>query len=496
MDLPDKVKEKLQRLPDKPGVYLMRDRTGRVIYVGKAASLKKRVGSYFRKGTLRSADPKLSGLLKSVFDLDLLVLRTDAEATLTEGRLIKEYRPRYNVSFRDDKRFLLLKINLSDPWPRLQFARIEKDDGSHYFGPYASAASARATQHFVEKRYGLRQCRPREPGASDHKHCLNDILRYCTAPCIVKITRDAYLDRAQEACAFLRGERKDVLTELEDEMKGAAAARDFERAAALRDTLLKLRKTIKRRVLGTKDFEVKRREADEGVEEIQRALGLAEPPRVIECFDISNISGTHAVGSLVCSVNGVPNRNRYRMFRIKTVDGIDDPRMMAEVIRRRFLRAVNEAQELPGLVVVDGGITQLRAARAELDELGLKTLPAAGLAKRYEEIIFEQRGSSAPIRFAQDSSALKVLKQIRDEAHRFALTYHRKLREKRISESMLDEIPGVGKKRKEVLLSHFGSVRRLRSASVHDIAKAPGIGPEMAQLIRDEIDSRQSSKAG
>jgi len=184
------------------------------------------------------------------------------------------------------------------------------------------------------------------------------------------------------------------------------------------------------------------------------------------------------------------------MFRIKTVDGIDDPRMMAEVIRRRFLRAVNEAQELPGLVVVDGGITQLRAARAELDELGLKTLPAAGLAKRYEEIIFEQRGSSAPIRFAQDSSALKVLKQIRDEAHRFALTYHRKLREKRISESMLDEIPGVGKKRKEILLSHFGSVRRLRSASVHDIAKAPGIGPEMAQLIRDEIDSRQSSKAG
>jgi excinuclease ABC subunit C len=242
----------------------------------------------------------------------------------------------------------------------------------------------------------------------------------------------------------MRRTRKDVLAELEYEMMGAAAARDFERAAPLRDTLLKLRKTIKRRVLGTKDFEVKRREADEGVVEIQRGLGLAEPPRVIECFDISNISGTHGVGSLVCSVNGVANRNRYRMFRIKAGDGIDDPRMMVEVIGRRFLRAVDEAQELSGLVVVDGGITQLRATRAEPDQLGLQSLPAAGLAKRYEEINFEQRGSTAPIRFAQDSSALKVLKQIRDEAHRFALTYHRKLRAKRISESMLDEIPGGG----------------------------------------------------
>lgn len=494
MDLPPKVKERLRTLPDKPGVYLMRDRTGRVIYVGKASSLRKRVGSYFRQGTLRSADPKLRGLLKSVADLDLLVVRTGAEATLTEGRLIKEYRPRYNVSFRDDKRFLLLKINLSDPWPRLQLARIEKDDGANYYGPYASAASARATQHFVEKRYGLRQCRPRVPGPSDHTHCLNDILRYCAAPCIDKVDRDGYCERVGEACAFLRGERRGVLSELEQEMKEAAGARDFEQAAALRDTLLNLRRTIKRRVLGKKDLGLQREEAGEGVMQIQRALDLSDPPRIIECYDISNISGTHAVGSLVCSVDGVPNRNRYRMFRIRTVQGVDDPKMMAEVIRRRFSRAKKESQKLPDLVIVDGGITQLRAARAELDRLEFRALPAAGLAKRYEEIYFEQGGASGPIRFDPESSALKVLKQIRDEAHRFALTYHRKLRSRRISESVLDEIPGVGKKRKEILLNYFGSVRRLRNASTEEIAEVQGIGPEMAKAIRDAIDARQSSK--
>ncbi len=215
---------------------------------------------------------------------------------------------------------------------------------------------------------------------------------------------------------------------------------------------------------------------------------------MIECYDIWNISGTHAVGSLVCSVNGVPSRNRYRMFRIKTVDAIDDPGMIAEVILRRFLCAVDEAQELPALIVVDGGITQLRVVPAELDQLGLQSLPIVGLAKRYEEIIFEQRGSTAPIRFAHDSSALKVLKQIRDEGHRFALTYHRKFRAKRISES-IDEIPGTGKKCKDILLQYFGSVRRLRNVSVEKIAGIQGIGPELAQMIRDEIDAQVLSKA-
>ncbi len=487
MQIADKVRERLRTLPDKPGVYIMRDRTGRVIYVGKAVSLRKRVQTYFRKATLRSADPKLRGLIKSVADLDILELRTEEEATLTEGRMIKEYRPRYNVAFRDDKRFLLLKVDLSEPFPRLKLGRIRKDDGAAYFGPYASAASARAAQEFVEKRYGLRQCRPRVPGDHDYKHCINDIVRFCSAPCVGKITPEAYAAQVQEACAFLRGERREVLKELEADMKAAAEKQDFERAAVLRDTLLKLRQALKQRIRGDKSLTVKAEEAQEGVVELQRVLELAVPPKVIECYDISNISGTHAVGSLVCAVNGVPARNRYRLFRIKTVEGPDDPGMMAEVIQRRFGRAVEEAQTLPDLVILDGGITQLRAARAELNRLGLASLPAAGLAKRFEEIYYEDKGATTPIRLPDDAKALKVLKQIRDEAHRFALTYHRKLRSKRIRESMLDEIPGVGKKRKDVLLSHFGSIQRLQKASEEQIAEVPGIGAEMARSIHDVL---------
>jgi excinuclease ABC subunit C len=474
-------------LPDRPGVYIMRDRTGRVIYVGKAVSLRKRVQTYFRAATLRHADPKLRGLIKSVADLDVLELRTEEEATLTEGRMIKEYRPRYNVSFRDDKRFLLLKIDMKEPFPRLTLARIRKEDGAVYLGPYGSAASARAAQEFVEKRYGLRQCRPRVPTAVDHRHCINDIVRYCSAPCIGAVDRAGYAERVVEACAFLRGERREVLAELEAEMKAAAAERDFERAAALRDTLLKLREALRRRVRGDKSFSVKAEEARAGVLALQAVLGLPAPPEVIECYDISNISGTHAVGSLVCAVHGEPARARYRLFRVKTVEGIDDPGMMAEVIRRRFSRALAERQPLPDLVVVDGGITQLRAARAELDRLGLSSLPAAGLAKRFEELHYEVPGVRSPILLPEDSVALKVLKQIRDEAHRFALTYHRKLRAQRIRDSRLDEIAGIGKKRKAILLSHFGSVRRLRRATPEEIAAVPGIGGEMARVIADAL---------
>ena len=487
MNVPEKVKDVLQRLPEKPGVYVMRDRRGRVIYIGKAASLRKRVQSYFRKATARSADPKLRGLLHSVADLDVLVLRSEAEATLTEGRMIKEYRPRYNSYFKDDKRFLLLRIDPSEPFPQVRLCRIQKDDGTRYFGPYASAASARAALEFVEKRYGLRPCRPRIPRPSDHLHCMNDIVRFCSAPCIAKVTEEEYSERVREACAFLRGERKEVLGELEEQMKAAASTYDFEGAAAIRDTLFKLRRVLKRRTWVRKPRRVKTEDALAGMKELGHALRLECSPRVIECYDISNISGTHAVGSLVCAVDGAPMPNRYRHFRIKTVDGIDDPGMMAEVIRRRFSRLREEKAPLPNLVIVDGGITQLRAARRELDALGLDHVPVVGLAKQFEEIHYEVNGIDSPIRFPDGSAALSVLKQIRDEAHRFALTYHRKLRSRKIRESVLDEIPGVGKKRKEVILKHFGSIRRLEHASANDLADVAGIGPQLAQVIRDEL---------
>ena len=487
MSLSDQIHRKLQDLPDKPGVYFLRDRRGKIIYVGKANSLRDRVRSYFRRSTLRSAPPKLRGLIHSTDDLEYLVLRTEAEATLTEGRLIKEYRPRYNVDFKDDKRFLLLRVHRADPWPRMDLCRIRRDDGAEYFGPYASSPAARAALEFTDKRFGLRRCPPREPGPDDHRHCLNDIVRYCTAPCVARITREDYLRRVDEACAFLRGERPELLQAIEQEMEKAAEARNFERAAVLRDTLLLLRRAVRERTRARKSPAMREEDARRGTNEIRNALGLARRPRVIEAYDCSNISGTHAVGSLVCAVDGLPHRNRYRLFRIRTAKGRDDPAMMAEVIRRRFSRAVAERQALPDLVLVDGGIAQLRAARAELDRLGLADLRVAGLAKRFEEIYPGAGSSREVVRLPADSPALLVLKQIRDEAHRFALTYHRRLRAKRIRESALDEIEGIGRKRKERLLAHFGSLLRLKRASPDEIAAVPGIGPLTARMIANRL---------
>lgn len=479
----DKVKAKLAALPDQPGVYLMRNRQGKIIYVGKAASLRSRVSSYFRRSTFSKADPKLRGLIRSIDDLDIVPLKTEAEATLTESRLIKDYRPRYNVSLKDDKRFLLLRVNLQEPFPRFDAVRIRKDDGARYWGPYASSASAWASLEFVDKQFGLRRCAPREPGLEDHKHCLNDIVRFCSAPCVGKATPEQYLERVRTACAFLDGERREFLEALRQQMATAAKELKFEKAAALRDTYLLLVKGIREKARGRKSLHLKREEARKGLEELQERLGLARPPEVIECYDISNISGTNSVASRVVSVDGIPTPARYRTYRIKTVAGADDPASMAEVIRRRFARALEEKEKLPDLVLVDGGIAQLRAARAELDALGLKSQRAAGIAKQFEELYHDPENEQAPLRFAADSPALRVIQQIRDEAHRFALTYHRKLRSRRIQESILDDVPGIGQKRKEKLLAHFGSVDRLRRASAEEIAAAPDVGPKMAALI-------------
>ncbi|TAN36827.1 MAG: excinuclease ABC subunit UvrC [Verrucomicrobia bacterium] len=486
-----KIEDKLQALPDKPGIYIMRDRRGKIIYVGKATSLRDRIRSYFRQSTLRSADPKTRSLVNTVEDFETLVCRTEAEATLTEGRLIKDYRPRFNVLLKDDKRFLLLRVNRREALPRFDAVRLQKEDGADYFGPYVSSAAAWAALEFVERRFALRSCRPPEPGPDDHKHCLKDVLRHCSAPCINKVTPEQYREKVDGACAFLRGEKPEILKEIEAAMTKEAAAHKFEKAAALRDSLLLLRRAIKERALSTRTLAMKAEDAAAGVAELQQVLGMIKPPRVIEAYDISNIAGTLAVGSLVCAVAGMPQKQRYRRFRIRTVEGSDDPAMMAEMIRRRFARLIAERGERPDLVLVDGGLTQLRAARRELDGLGLRDLPVAGLAKKFEEIYYEgalsgqlSAVSRDPIiRLPENSRALHVLQRIRDEAHRFALDYHRALRRRRIMESQLDDIEGIGTKRKEDLLKHFGSIARLRRASVEEIAAAPGVGPELARLI-------------
>ena len=487
MNLSKNLQEKLKRLPDKPGCYLMRDADGRIVYIGKAASLKKRVSSYFRPRTHRTAPPKIRSLISSIADLDIVVLKSEAEAILTEGKLIKEYRPYYNTLWKDDKRFLMIRVDLQHPFPSLSKCRIQKKDGATYFGPYTSGMAAKVAIAFLERYFGIRRCRPRVPDEDTYQHCSNDIIANCSAPCIEKVSQKEYRQRVEEACAFLRGERLDLLTALREEMKTAASERRFEEAAALRDLLAHLHQTIKERARVRKTPAMKREEAQQGLEELRTQLHLSEQPSWIECFDISHISGTHSVASMVVAQNGQPAPKYYRRFRIKTIEGIDDPRSMAEVVRRRYTRLLKENKSLPQLVMVDGGITQLRAAKAELTQLGLDALPIVGLAKRYEEIVWDYKNNGESLLLPRHSAALHVITRLRDEAHRFAITYHRELRRKRIQESVLDEIPGIGEVRKIALLQHFGSIHRLTRATEEEIAQVPGIGAKFAATLRKEL---------
>lgn len=482
---PQIVHDKLAALPDRPGVYLMRNRRGRIIYIGKAASLRSRVSSYFRASTFAKAQPRLRGLIRSIADFDTVPLRSEPEAALTESKLIKEYRPRYNVLLKDDKRFLLLRIHPADPYPRVEAVRLRKDDGARYWGPYASTAAARATVSFVQRRFGLRTCRPRTPGADDHRHCHDDLLRFCAAPCVAATPADraAYAARVADACAFLDGDHREGLADLKKEMEAAAAALQFEKAAALRDTWMLLLKGIRDRARAQKGPQILHAEAAAGCAALAAALALPAPPHRIECYDISNTSGTNSVASGVVAIDGIPAPQHYHRYRIKTVQGANDPASMAEVITRRFSRALDEHTPLPDLVIVDGGITQLRAARAALDALGLQRQPLAGLAKQMEELYRDPDNVLPPIRFPAGSPALTVITRLRDESHRFAITYHRLLRARRIRESVLDDIPGVGPARKSALLRALGTIDAIRAASVDTLSAVPSIGPAFAATL-------------
>ena len=481
MNVPPLVREKLNALPDKPGCYLMRDRKGTIIYVGKAVSLRKRVQSYFRDSTVRTAPPKLRSLIHSVANLEVVPVRNDTEALLMESTLIKQYHPRFNILLRDDKRFSALRADPREPVPRITTCRIMRDDHAFYLGPFPSGSVVRTVLDFTEKRFGLRKCTPIVPGAETYKHCINDIVRFCSAPCVARVTPEEYRMRFDEACAFLRGERLGIIEEVKAQMEAAARARDFEKAALLRDTWLALCEMVKqRRRVCLSTPEMREADARGGGRELQQVIGLPSPPALIEAFDISNLFGTHSVASMVVAVNGLPDRRFYRRFRIRTVEGADDPRSMAEVIRRRYTRVLGEGRPLPGLVLVDGGVTQLGAARAELAALGLGHVPSVGLAERFEEIV---TGDGAPLQLPPESKARKVLTRLRDEAHRFALDYHRRLRGRIIRESVLDDIPGIGAVRKAALLKRFGSVSRLSKATVEEIDAVPGIDRTLAEAI-------------
>ena len=501
MPASEQIRKKVGALPHKPGVYLMKDRFGTVIYVGKARDLRKRVSTYFQPSRRMGWDMKFNALVNAVHDLDTYTVRSEPEALLLEGKLIKEYQPRYNISFRDDKRFLLIKVNLNDPIPRFMLARLRQDDGARYFGPFAHAYSARHTLTLVRRKFNLRGCRPLTPGPEDYKHCLYGHLKYCTAPCIGNVSREDYKQQVVAACDFLAGQTDEMETELKEQMEKAAAAEDFEKAAQFRDALQDLRRTTQK----TRRYERVPYNLPVAIDpqrdlaELAQALELPESPARIEGFDISNISGTFAVASMVSFRDGKPDRSNYRRFRMKTVTGQDDFACMAETVRRRYSRLLGERKNagegaalpnLPDLIVIDGGKGQLNAALGELKELGLVRVPVIGLAKEFEEIY--RPGRSEALRLSHDSGALKLLQRVRDESHRFANTYNAQLRLKKLSESILDEFPGIGRQRKAALLRKFGSVQRLRLASVDEIAAVPGFGGAAAAELKTFLDARPS----
>lgn len=507
-------KEKLKSVPHKPGVYLHMDKMGGIIYVGKAKDLRKRLSNYFSPSRRAQADRKTRALIETIADFDYQLVKNEQEAFILESKLIKQYRPRYNIMLRDDKRYQMMKVNLKDECPSFVMTRIKKSDGAKYFGPFVHNNALYDTMDYLNRRFGLRSCNVLTPGEKDYKHCNADMIRNCSAPCIGNISLKDYKAKVVEVAELLEGKgRREYLKEVEEEMQAAAQALDFEKAAKLRDVKENMEKTL----TPTRQFKSgvgmpSTVQPEDDLSELGDFLGLGCPPKTMECFDISNVSSNHIVASMVRFTNGRPDNQKYRRYRIKTVEVQDDFASMAEVVRRRYSHILREgakkaraeqiedSQEspaalmervranMPDLIIVDGGKGQLSSAVKELQQLGLYNHPIIGLAKKREEVFFP--GESDPLLIPHEKGALKLLQRIRDEAHRFANNYNELLLRKRITESILDDCPSVSPKKKELLLKKFGSVARLKKATPEQVAEIRGISISGAEVILEWLSKR------
>ena len=593
------LREKLEAVPTRPGVYLFKDATGKVVYVGKARLLRDRVRSYFQAS--RPMEYLKGRMMEAVADLDLVVTDTEMEALALENNLIKRHQPIYNVRLRDDKNHPYLKLTLEEDYPRLHIVRRPGGDGNAYGGPYIPASLGRKTASVVHRVFGVRSCKEELNGRRP-RPCLQYQIKRCLAPCVAEICALGDYRRAcEDARLFLEGRTDAVIERLEAEMSRAAAEQHYEEAASLRDKARSLERLETPQKITTTDIEERdlfgvyaegeraalqvfsvrdgkvvardafllervteperllstavqqfyaesrpvprevlvpeelpdrellerwltarrgarvvlrvpqrgekvrlldlvvrnarlafelewkhpRRQSQEVLRALRDLLELDEEPRRIECFDISNIQGSDIVASMVCFVDGQPKKSEYRKFRVRGVSGApDDLASMREVVGRRYRRVLEEGKELPELVLIDGGKGQLGAAVAALEELGLGAQPVASLAKR-EELIFV-RGRDEPIALPRASPVLQLVQRIRDEAHRFAIGFHRQARDKRTLHSELDDIPGVGPTKRRRLLTRFGSVRGVRGASLDELAAA--VGRTVAERIRARFD--------
>ena len=619
-----KFSDRLRATPAKPGVYLMRDDAGQVLYVGKASSLRSRLGSYFSSPS--GLTPKIRTLVGKVSDFEFILTESDQEAVILECNLIKEHKPQYNARLKDDKSYPFIKIDLSEEFPQVYITRNVTKDGSRYFGPFASAYSVRRTLSLLKRLFPYRSCTKTITG-DDPRPCLDFFIHRCVGPCIGEVDKEQYQEIIDQVVLFLEGKTDKVVKSISGRMEQAADDLEFERAAVLRDQLRAIERVHEgQKVLhltsenmdviaaapglreawvevffirqgkligrdhfimaGTQDDEPqkiitafvkqfydatpyvpprillqhplvdgegiqewleqkrpgavklhvpqrgeKRRlvemVAENAVEglgqlqvkeasdtenlntamaELQEALNLPNPPKRIECYDISNIQGTNAVGSMAVFEDGKPKPSHYRRFKIKTVEGVDDYSMMQEVLTRRFRRLAasreDEASDgggdaekpsgsgqawgiVPDLVLIDGGKGHLGAALQVFLELGIDFVPLASLAKENEELFVPQMQEA--IVLPRSSQGLFLVQRARDEAHRFAITFHRQRRSKGSISSALDLVPGIGPKRRRMLLRKFGSVKSLKEASLEDVAAVPGMTLRTARSVKEYL---------
>jgi excinuclease ABC subunit C len=459
------IKKKIKKLPDACGVYFLKDNQGKFLYIGKATSLRKRVSSHFARAYKYS--PRQAALIEKTADIDFMQTGSDAEALIYESHFVKLYKPRYNIELKDDKAYPQLKLTLNQPYPRVFITRRRKDDGARYFGPFTSSKLLRQALTVMRKLFPMRTCKTFPKNV-----CLMYHLGQCLGPCEKKINKKEYDEIVKQLLLFLQGKRDELIKSLTDKMHQAAREKDYEEAARLRDRVKALTQLPVRQ---------RRVRVADSLEELKQALGLSSLPLRIDAFDISNIFGNWAVGSMVEFLDGQPNKKNYRRFKIEGVEGIDDYMMTREVIRRRFTRMIEEKLPLPDLVLIDGGRGHLSTACGELKKLGLEKLPAIAIAKEFEKIYTTSRAK--PLQLGPSSSALHLLQRIRDEAHRFAISYHKGLRKKVLTESELDRIPGIGPKRKKDLIKYFGSVENIKKADAEGLLKVSSMNKKTAQAI-------------
>lgn len=474
----ESIQQQVRQLPDRPGVYLMHDREGKVIYVGKAKSLRKRVSSYFRHGGF--ASPRLRKLVESIEDLSTLRTSSEAEALILEARLIKQYQPFFNVELKMGERYPYIKIT-DEEYPRLVVTRVKSQDGALYLGPYVRVSELRHLLRLIERFFPLRACKGPCVPSPDRRPCMNHALGRCLAPCCGLCDVTTYRERVADVVLLLQGKGTDLVERLRGRMDQAARSLAFEEAARLRDIIRGIWRIGRQQPQVIAPLE---EEPWKLLLRVQEVLGLPALPWRIEGYDISHTMGGQEVGVRVVFEQGRPNPSLYRRFHLDEALGGDDFRALRETLGRRFRRAGAQGpgsdDPLPQLVLIDGGPVQLAFAREILRELGI-SLPLVALAKREEELFLPDR--EEPLRLGAEDPGLRLLQQVRDEAHRFAVTSHRTRRDRLLRKSRLEDIPGIGRTKAAQLLSRYGSARAIERMDPEELARTPGIGPKLAGRI-------------